>query len=171
MSQQALIVSDMLNDFVLDGAPLQVPGAREIIPNIQREMEKARREGTLVFFLCDSHAPDDPELAVWPPHAMKGTRGAEIVAELAPREGDVVIEKTRYDGFYLTDLEERLRAQNVSELILTGVCTEICVHYTGASALMRGFKVTVPEDCVQGLNAENAKSALNMLTQVLQPQG
>ncbi|MEW6234428.1 MAG: isochorismatase family cysteine hydrolase [Candidatus Omnitrophota bacterium] len=171
MIQKAIIVSDMLNDFVIDGAPLQVPGAQNIIPNIQREMEKARREGTPVFYLCDSHAPGDPELAVWPPHAMKGTRGAEIVEELAPREGDVVIEKTRYDGFYLTDLEEQLRARGVSELILTGVCTEICVHYTGASALMRGFKVTVPDDCVQGLSAENAKSALNMLMRVLQPMG
>ncbi|HOJ60660.1 MAG TPA: isochorismatase family cysteine hydrolase [bacterium] len=169
MPQKALLICDMLNDFIQPGAPLEVPGGRNLIPAIQREMEKARREGTPIIYVCDSHGPGDPELNVWPPHALKGTPGAEIIPELQPREDDLLVEKTRYDAFYNTGLESILRSLGVIDIILTGVCTEICIHYTGVGAIQRGFRVLVPEDCVHGLSEADSASALRMLKQVLQP--
>ncbi len=169
MGNKALLICDMLNDFVQEGAPLEVPGVRKIVPNIRREMDKAHEQGVPVIFICDSHTADDPELAVWPPHAMKGSAGEEIIPELAPSKNDIIIPKTRYEGFYNTNLNETLRSLQVEDVILTGVATEICIHYTGASAIMRGYRVIVPEDCVCGIDETNAASALSMLKEVLQP--
>lgn len=167
--KQALLIIDMLRDFILPGAPLEVPGGREIIPNIQREIKKAHEEGYPVFYLNDSHAPDDPEFTVWPIHAVKGTDGAEVVDGLIPTESDIVVEKTRYDGFYNTDLSDQLHALGITDVILVGVCTEICINYTGSSAIMRGLKVHVPKDCVSALSDQDGDAALRMITQVLQP--
>ncbi|MFB3788212.1 MAG: cysteine hydrolase family protein [bacterium] len=169
MGKKVLLICDMLNDFIQPGAPLEVPGVRNIIPAIRREMEKARREGVPIIYVCDCHVASDPELSVWPPHAMKGTPGAEIIPELKPREDDIVLEKTRYDAFYNTDLESILRSLGAADMILTGVCTEICIHYTGVGAIQRGFRVHVPEDCVHGLSEPESAAALRMLKQVLQP--
>lgn len=171
MSGTALVVIDMLNDFILDDAPLRVPGGKEIISNIAAEIDKARKEGIPVIYLCDCHTQDDPELRVWPPHAMKGTPGAQVVAELAPAECDIVIPKTRYSGFFRTDLEQRLNSLKVERLILTGVCTEICVLHTAADAIMRGLHVEVPDGCTAGLSEEGHRFALHQIRNVLQPAG
>ncbi|HID09812.1 MAG TPA: cysteine hydrolase, partial [Candidatus Latescibacteria bacterium] len=107
MAKKAFVVVDMLNDFVREGAPLEVSKTREVLPNIRRELERARREGMPVIYLCDRHRPDDPEFKAWPPHAVVGTDGAEVVQELAPQDGDLVIPKVSYSGFFRTDLEDR----------------------------------------------------------------
>lgn len=167
--KQALLIIDMLNDFILPGAPLEVPGGRDIIPNIQREIKKAHVEGYPVFYLNDSHAPNDAEFKVWPVHAVKGTDGANVVDGLKPTEKDNVVEKTRYDGFFETDLGDQLIALGITDVIMVGVCTEICINYTGSSAIMRGIKVHVPQDCVSALTNADGDAALRMITQVLQP--
>jgi len=168
--RKALLIIDMLNDFIQEGAPLRVPGADRIIPNIKREVGKARSEGVPVIYICDRHRKDDPEFKVWPPHAIEGTRGAEVVDELKPQRGDYLVPKLTYSGFYGTDLERILRELGVNHLIITGVCTEICVLYTSADAYMRGYRVTVPEDCVAGLTEEDHRFALKQITQVLKPR-
>lgn len=167
--RSALIVIDMLNDFIAPGAPLEVPAGRSIVPAIKKRLEKSRRDGTPVVFVCDAHSPDDPEFRVWPPHAVAGTWGAEVVGELAPQAGERIVTKTAYSGFHGTDLEEVLRELEVSHLVLTGVVTNICVLYTAADALMRGFRVTVPEDSVAGLNEEDHAFALRQIGEVLKP--
>lgn len=169
MSKTALLVIDMLNDFILDDAPLRVPGGKEIIPNVAGEIEKARRAGMPVIYLCDRHTEDDPELQVWPRHAMKGTPGGQVVAELTPTPSDIVIPKTRYSGFFRTDLERRLESLRIERLILTGVCTEICILYTAADAIMRGLRVDVPDECTAGLSEEAHRFALHQIQNVLQP--
>ena len=167
---RALLIIDMLNDFVQPGAPLEVPGARGILPRIRDEISKARRRSTPVMYVCDRHAPNDPEFSVWPPHAVKGTSGAAVVPELAPQPGDPVIAKTTYSGFFDTSLETELKARGVQELTLTGVCTEICVLYTAVDGLMRGYRIAVPPDAVAGLTEEDHRFALRQLREVLKPR-
>lgn len=168
--REALLVIDMLNDFVREGAPLEVPRAREIIPNIQREIEKARKNDYPVIYLCDAHKLDDPEFKIWPPHCVEGTEGAEVIDELKPAKGDFVVKKISYSGFYNTKLEELLKSLGVQKLFLTGIVTNICVLYTGVDALMRGFEVEVIEDCVAGLNEEDHKFAIRQLKEILKPR-
>ena len=170
MGARALVIVDMLNDFLLPGAPLEVPGGRNIIPAIAREIEKARREGIPVIYLCDRHRENDPEFRVWPPHSVKGTRGAEVAEGIEPRQGDILVDKTTYSGFYGTDLEERLEKMGIDELVLCGVAMEICVLYTAADAYMRGFHVTLPDGCTAGLTPEDHAFALKQVRDVLKPR-
>jgi nicotinamidase-related amidase len=169
MSNTALLVIDMLNDFILEDAPLRVPGGKEIIPSIAAQIERARQAGMPVIYLCDCHTEDDPELHVWPRHAIKDTPGAQVVAELAPIPSDIVIPKTRYSGFFRTDLEQRLGSLRIERVILTGVCTEICILYTAVDAMMRGLRVDVPDGCTAGLSEEGHRFALHQIRNVLQP--
>ena len=72
-SKKALLIIDMLNDFILEGAALQVPKIKTIIKYIKKEIEKARSEGYPIIYLCDSHDEDDREFEMFPPHAVKNT--------------------------------------------------------------------------------------------------
>ena len=100
----------MIEDFVHEGGALYCgPSMAKIVPVIQREVERARSAGEPVLYLKDDHLTDDAEFAQFPRHAIAGTKGAEIVPELAPHDGDVVIPKRRYSGFFGTDLDITLR--------------------------------------------------------------
>jgi nicotinamidase/pyrazinamidase len=169
MAKEALLIIDMLNDFVIKGAPLEVPETREAVPNIKREIEKARAGGNPVIYICDTHALYDKEFSKfgWPPHAVKGTKGAEVVDELKPQKGDMVIEKTTYSGFYNTDLDEILKRLGVDSLRLTGCVTHICVMFTSSDAVLRDYKVTVVEDSVAGLAKEDHDAAIRIMKNVL----
>ena len=165
----ALVVIDMLNDFVREGAPLEVPAARAIVPAIRRRIAKARRGGELVVYVCDSHRKDDPEFARmgWPPHAVAGTPGAGVVTALSPEPGDAVVEKRTYSGFHRTALDAVLRRNGVRRVELAGCVTNICVLYTAADAAMRGYDVTVDERFVAGLSRRDHEFALGQMGSVL----
>lgn len=169
MSKEALLVIDMLNDFVLPGAPLEVPDTRKVIPAIRREIMKAREAGTPVIYVCDTHEPDDREFAKfgWPPHAVKGTSGAGIVEELKPGDRDLIVEKATYSGFFGTSLEDILENFGVDSLRLTGCVTHICIMFTASDAVLRDYKVTVVRDGVAGLAPEDHDAALRIMHNVL----
>jgi nicotinamidase/pyrazinamidase len=170
MSNKALLIIDMLRDFLLPGAPLEVPAARAIIPNIKKRVEEAHKLNIPVIYLCDRHKPDDVEFDVWPPHAVENTNGAQIVDELKPKKQDYIVPKISYSAFYKTELEKLLKKLNIDELIITGVVTNICVLYTAMDALSRGYKVEVPEDSVAALDQEDHKFAMRQIKEVLKPR-
>lgn len=167
--RSALLVIDMLNDFVREGAPLEVPATRGILPALQQRIAAARAAGVPVIYVCDAHQPDDPEFARmgWPPHAVKGTPGAMVVTELAPQETDPVVEKTAYSGFHHTGLEGILQALGVTGLVLTGCVTNICILYTAYDAVIRGYDVSVATDSVAPLDPAEGAFALRQMAQVL----
>ncbi|HMK57105.1 MAG TPA: isochorismatase family cysteine hydrolase [Dissulfurispiraceae bacterium] len=169
MHNEALLIIDMLNDFVLAGAPLEVPDTREIIPAIKREIAAARNAGKPVVYVCDSHDPDDREFAGfgWPAHAVEGTSGARIVSDLAPGENDIIVKKKTYLSFYNTSLEAVLKKLGIDSLILTGCVTHICILFAAVEAVPRGFAVTVPADAVAGLAKEDHDAALRIMKNVL----
>ena len=163
---EALIVVDMLNDFVLPGAPLEVPTARQVVPAIKARIEQARARGTAIIYLCDAHSQHDQEFKVWPSHAVKGTKGAQVVEEIAPRPEDLVIEKTTYSAFYRTRLEEELKRLKVARLIIVGVLTNICIFFTAVEAVVRGFGVEVPRDSVATVSQREQDFALEQMEKV-----
>jgi len=156
----AVIVIDMLNDFVLSGAPLEVPKAKDIIPAIKKRLEDARHKMIPIIYTCDSHYKDDVEFDKWPKHAIKGTSGAEIVEELKPKEGDYVICKRKYSAFVGTDLNLLLKELKIERLILTGVVTDICVLHTAADGYMLGYEIIIPEDSCITFSDKDQKWAL-----------
>ena len=165
---RALVVIDMIEDFAHEGGALYCgPTMGEIIPVIQRELSRARAAGEPVIYLTDNHVPDDAEFKVFPPHAIVGTKGAEIIPELVPEEADDVIPKRRYSGFFGTDLDITLREKGVDTLRLVGDCTNICVLYTAADARNLGYAVEVVRDGVTSFDQEAHVDALRELEKTL----
>ncbi|MFQ6050125.1 MAG: cysteine hydrolase family protein [Candidatus Hydrothermarchaeota archaeon] len=164
---KALLIIDMLKDFVKENAPLEVPESRNIINPIKNLIEKARKTKTMVIYICDSHREDDPEFDIWPRHCVSGTEGSEVIDELKPEKNDYIVRKRKYSGFFGTDLDSILREFKVEELIITGIVTNICVLYTSSDAVNLGYRITVPRDCVAGLNEEDHEWALKQIEEVL----
>ena len=169
MPKEALLIIDMLNDFVFEGAPLEVPETRKIIPVIKKEISRARAKGISVIYICDAHDKNDKEFSKfgWPAHAVKGTKGAEVVDELEPEPDDIIIKKTTYSGFYNTKLSETLKSLDINSLRLTGCVTHICIMFTASDAVLRDYKVTAIENGIAGLAKEDHDAALRIMKNVL----
>jgi nicotinamidase-related amidase len=159
---KALIIIDMLRDFV-DGK-LANPKAQAIIGPLQALLRHAREEGWVVVFSNDAHQPGDPELKVWGEHAMAGDPGAEVVDALAPLPGEIVSPKRVYGAFDGTGLDEQLKARGVTEVVLAGQHTHICVRHSSYGALIRGYDITIPSDAVCAFAGVDEQAALDYLT-------
>lgn len=171
-------------DFMLPGGKLYVPGAEKLIANLRRLTDQARKDR--VFLVSDAcvHAPDDPEFQRFPPHCVRGTSGAEMIPEtvaerflilpnrreatvpkdLSPYQ-QVILEKQTLDVFDnpLTEtVIERLKkfTDDNAEFVVFGVVTEYCVRCVAKGLLERGRRVSLVEDAIKTLKAEDGKSAL-----------
>ena len=164
---KALLIVNMLNDFIRPGAPMEVPAGRDIIDNIAGEIRYAREKSRPIIYICDRHDEGDPEFELWPVHAVRGTPGAEVVEELAPQPGDYVVEKTTYSGFFHTELDALLDDLDIDDLLICGVTTNIGILYTAADALMRNIGVIAPETCVAATDEEDHRFALRQINHVL----
>jgi len=163
----AVLVIDMLKGFCREGYPLYCgPGAGAITPNIAGLLEKETEKGSRLFFIADSHQPDDLEFKMFPPHCICGSPESEIIDELAGFQGER-IDKQRYSAFFNTPLDEKLRELKPEKLIVCGVCTDICVMHTVADARNRDYPVEVPVDCVTSFDPEAHKWALKHMQAVL----
>jgi len=158
-AKTTLIVADMQNDFVNEGGSLAVPGAQVTIPRIKSLLDLARGSGMKVVFTQDTHNEGDPEWEIWPEHVREDSWGWQIVDELRPLEGELVVRKVRYDAFYGTHLDHFLRTWDVGTLIVCGTVANICVHYTAASAVLRWFKVIIPKDATYALKPFDLESS------------
>jgi nicotinamidase-related amidase len=162
MARPALLVVDMVNDFVT--GVFGSPRAKAMVPRLAALLERARAGGVPVIYCSDSHlAGIDVELTVHPDHALRGTWGAEIVPALSPGPGDYSLTKRRYSAFFGTDLESLLRELLVDTVLLTGVATNGCVRHTAADAFFHGFKVVVVEACVESRDEESQRLGLDQM--------
>jgi len=162
--KEAIIVVDMLNDFVY--GKLACDRGLTIIPNLQKLIEAARKHGRPVIFVNDAHLPSDPEMKLWGEHAMKGTKEAEVIPELQPVPQDYVLEKRNYSSFFETGLELLLRTLNVDTVIITGLHTHMCCRHTAADAFMRGFNVIGAEDCLNAFTEEDHRAGIDYFKNV-----
>ena len=153
----ALLVIDMQNGFVSEGGSLRVPEAGRRIPAIKKLIDKCRELGVpIIYTLQRSDAVLCPlEVSNWPdPNAdglREGTWGTEVVPELTPLPGDMLLWKRRFSAFFQTDLELILRNIRGSEkpvdtVIICGTVTNICCESTARDAFFRDFKVVFGSD-------------------------
>ncbi|RMF93268.1 MAG: cysteine hydrolase [Candidatus Schekmanbacteria bacterium] len=166
----AIIVIDMLRGFLEKGYPLFCgTDSRKIILPIRNLLEK-RIEKEKVIFLRDEHREDDPEFRVFPKHCLEGSIESQVVPELQEfwKKG-IDVPKTRFSGFFGTNLDEILRKNTADDESITavGVCTDICVMYTVADLRSRDYDVIVPADCVASFDKKAHKFALDHMEKIL----
>jgi len=140
MEKTAVIIIDMLNDFVT--GDLKCKRAELIIPNLKKLIETARKHNVPVIYSNDAHLAEDMEVVrKWGKHAIKGTKGAEVIPQLKPAKKDYIVDKRTYSGFYETGLDPLLRSlykgEGAKAVILGGLHTNICVRHTAADAFFR----------------------------------
>jgi nicotinamidase-related amidase len=165
----AVIVIDMINDFVT--GVFKSDRAANIVPNIKALLDHARKRKIPIIYATDAHMPGvDPEFDVWGKHAEAGSWGAEIVDELKPKKGDFRVNKRKYSAFQGTDLDQMLRELKVDTLILTGVVTDICIQHTAADAFFHGYRIIVPKDCVEAVDAATQEEAIKFMKKAYAPE-
>jgi nicotinamidase/pyrazinamidase len=171
---------DVQTDFMLPGGKLYVPGAEKLLPNIRRLTDAARQGRVFLVSHGCFHTPDDPEFKTFPPHCVKGTKGAELVPEAladkvarVPNEAaaklpedlgkyqQILLEKQTLSIFESRHADELLRRLSTqAEFVVFGVVTEYCVSFAAKGLLERGRRVAVVQDAIETLNREDGQKTI-----------
>lgn len=181
----ALIVIDMQRDFIEPGgfgATLgnDVSLLKKIVPTVGRLIDSFRIAGLTIVHTRECHRPDlsdcppakllrgKPSLRIGDPGSMgriliAGEPGADIVPELAPKPGEIVIDKPGKGAFYATPLGTILAERGITHLVFAGVTTEVCVQTTMREANDRGFECLLAEDATESYFPEFKKAAVEMI--------
>ena len=168
----ALLVIDMQNDFVLEGAIMEVPEARNQTPTIQRLIAKCRELDVPVIYtiqetdeiFCRLEVASIPRLQTQ--GMRKDTFGQQVIKELTPKPDDIVIKKRRFSAFYGTDLELILRnlkgfERPIDTLIITGTVTNVCCEAAVRDAFYRDYKAVLGTDLCSALTPEAQQATIN----------
>lgn len=146
--KHAVVVIDMLNDFIGEKATLRCENGEKIVPEIRRLVDFAHDHNIQVIHVQEAHRQNDRDFRVRPVHAIKGTWGSEFIPELQPEEdkGDYVVQKRRHSAFSYTDFDLFCREEEIDTLVLTGVWTNVCVRSTASDGLYHGYNVICISD-------------------------
>jgi len=178
----ALLVVDMQRAFLDPGEAMEVPPARDIVPQIQALLDLFRGKRLPVVFTEFTYSEAVPVLVglLHPEHrraapgaprgfgkpsssCLEGEANVRVVPDLDPRPGELVVTKQYYDGFNGTALDAALRARGVTHLVLTGTMTDICVLGTVIGGMNREYRMTVVEDATATLWPEIQRATLDII--------
>ena len=161
MGKPALLIIDMQNDFVREGKPLKVAGAPAVIPKIQIVLGEFRKRSLPVIHVLRVHRADGSDVEIirkerfrTQPFAVAGTAGAAVIDELEPRNGEIVLEKTRMSAFIGTELDLVLRTLGVSTLFVCGIQTPNCIRTTVFDGIAYNYPVVLIDDATGAASEE-----------------
>lgn len=186
LSSTALLIIDMQRDFVEPGGFGETLGndvshLQAVVPPLRAVLARARAIGMPVIHTREGHVPDlsdcppaklhrgEPSLRIGAPGPkgrilVRGEYGHDIIDELAPLPGELVIDKPGKGSFHGTSLGLELADLGVTSLVVTGVTTEVCVHTTVREANDRGYECLVLSDCVGSYFPEFQRVGLQMIS-------
>ena len=184
-AQTALIVIDMQRDFIEPGGFGHTLGndvtlLGKIVPTVARLIDSFRGAGLPIIHTRECHKPDlsdlpkakhargKPSLRIGDPGPMgriliAGEPGADIVRELSPQPGEIVLDKPGKGAFHATPLGDILAKKGITHLVFAGVTTEVCVQTTMREANDRGFDCLLAEDATESYFPEFKKAAIDMI--------
>jgi ureidoacrylate peracid hydrolase len=156
----ALIVVDMQNSFVAEGAAFSTEEARQIVPNIDRLIRAARGGGLPVIWTqSDMSAPaagiihDRHPIIKHTKELWRGDWSFSFYPRMEPpADGEHRVIKHKYDAFHNTDLDPVLRNQGIDTVVIVGVTTECCCESTARAAFFRDYKVVFVRDAMASLD-------------------
>jgi len=173
MKKPALLIIDMQNDFALEGAPLAVRQATQVIPKIQDVLSFFRAKRLPIFHIIRVHRRDGSDVEITrqdlfkkTPFAVEGTHGAQIVDALTPHPGEYVIPKVRMSAFIGTELDLMLRNIGATDLVITGIQTPNCIRTTVFDALAYNYPVILVRDAVGAQTDEIHEANLLDMTNI-----
>jgi ureidoacrylate peracid hydrolase len=137
----ALIVIDMQNAFVAEGATYETPPARTMLPNLERIINFAREQDMPIIWTQSDHSA---------PFGGVMLKKFPTIREdklLPPKEGEYRVVKHKYDAFFETDLDSILRNNRIKTIIIVGTATNVCCESTARSGFFRDYQVAFPSDC------------------------
>ena len=196
LGRTALLVCDMQNDFgtkggMFDRAGIDIKGIQAVVPNVRSALGAARAASLPIIYLKMAFQPDMSDAGpVTAPNLLKhasmrvgeevtapdgsrsrilirGTWNTEIIPELRPQPEDAVVYKSRFSGFYRTELDDLLKRQDIETLVVTGCTTSVCVESTVRDAMFRDYRCVVLEDCTAepiGATAARSNHEASLLT-------
>ncbi len=158
--KKALIVVDYQNDFVYPEGSLYVNGAEKIKPYLEKKVADANKENILTIALKDWHPANHSSFEIWPPHAVIDTKGSELsldensFTKIFNKGSDPKIDS--YSGFFdLEDnsngLHEYLQANEITDLDIVGIATDVCLSATLQHAIELGYNVEVDINGIKGM--------------------
>lgn len=181
----AVIAIDLQVDFLASDGYFARKGydpspLRAVIGPVKRLTDAAREAGCLVIWTRQGYRADRADANAYdhwrarragidmergdPGSMLRGSAGYEIVPELCPRQGDVIVDKTANGAFYQTDLELVLRSRGITHLIFSGCTTDVCVHSTLREAVDRKYQCLLVQDACASGDAYAHAAALHMVT-------
>ncbi|MCD6166469.1 bifunctional nicotinamidase/pyrazinamidase [candidate division KSB1 bacterium] len=159
----ALLIVDVQRDFCPGGA-LAVPGGDEVVPVLNKYIDKFMAKGAMIFATRDwhplNHISFKSQGGMWPPHCVQNTKGADFHPLLHLPPNAVIISKATqpnieaYSGFEHTDLAKRLQQAGIKTLLIGGLATDYCVKATVLDALKYGFEVYLLVDAIRAVNVK-----------------
>lgn len=165
-AENAILVIDMENDFVLPDAPMRVAGAYATLPAIKKFLDYGRANNWAVIYIYRIHRPSGVDAELFRRHffeeghpfCIAGTKGAAIPDVIAPKPGDISVEKQRFSAFFCTDLDIILRGLGVKNVYLTGTQYPNCVRSTAVDSMSLDYNTTVVTDCCSAATEEVANA-------------
>lgn len=187
LEKSAFLIIDMQRDFCYEGGfgealGNDVTATKSIIPAVKKMLEEARKKSMFVIHTREGHRADLSDL----PHnklirgkgetkigdkgpmgriLIRGEYGHDIVDELKPIEGEVVIDKPGKGAFYMTDLELILRNKDIKYIFVAGVTSHVCVSTTIREANDRGFECLMLTDCTAAFDKRDHEDTIHQITQ------
>jgi nicotinamidase-related amidase len=163
MSDTAVLVIDMLNNYEHEDAEKLAPSVADIVEPLSEVISAARkRDDVDLIYVNDNYGDFTTNQEDLVRRALEGER-PDLVKPIVPEKGEMFLQKVRHSAFYATSLAYLLRTLKPNRLILTGQVTEQCILYTALDAYIRHFRVIVPPDGVAHIDAELGKAALRMM--------